>query len=77
VKPLKGFVPRIFLQDEHFLTVAEGRKLLVGKDGWVLDGNWLDIGHAEKLRLVVMQPAGSTSLLDKALLVEIPAELTR
>jgi hypothetical protein len=73
VKPYRGTVmPRIFLQNERFDTLAESTQLKARGDGWVLRGGWLQVRNARQLRMVVTQPLGSSSLLDKALLVQIP-----
>jgi hypothetical protein len=76
VKPLQARVnPQIVLQNEHAVNVAESEQLSTREDGWVLDGGWLDVREGQQLRLVVMQPPGSASLLDKALLLELRDEL--
>jgi hypothetical protein len=75
VKPLEaGVSPHVFVQSQSFATVGESQELLTRPGGWTLQGGWFDVGDAQKLRLVVMEPRGSASLLDKAGLLEIPAE---
>jgi hypothetical protein len=75
VKPTEqDTAPRIFIQREGYLMLADGRELLSQKDGWVLYGNWT-VSDAKQVRLVVQEPPGSSSLLDKALLLEVPSEL--
>jgi 4-amino-4-deoxy-L-arabinose transferase-like glycosyltransferase len=75
VKPLKAAAnPQVFLQNGHFVTVASSQQLSSREGGWVLEGGWLVGDDAQKLRLVVIQPPSSSSLLDKAILLETSGE---
>jgi hypothetical protein len=64
--------PTVSIQDEKYSDLVQGRELLARPDGWVLIGNWTKLQAQKKLRLVIIQPAGVATLLDKALLVELP-----
>ena len=64
--------PTVSVQDEKYIDLVQGRELLARSDGWVLIGNWTTLQAQKKLRLVIIQPAGVATLLDKALLVELP-----
>jgi hypothetical protein len=73
VKALQeGQFPMVSVQDEHYAIVADSRILMTRPDGWTLVGNWVVLQPQQKLRLLVIQAPGTTSLLDKALLVDFP-----
>jgi hypothetical protein len=67
-----GSNPHIYIQNENFLTLAEPEHLSTRPGGWVLYGERFDVSDAKQLRLVVQQSQGSPTLLDKALLLELP-----
>jgi len=73
VKPAPGTEgATVILQNEQFETVAVSRELMTGKDGWVLRGDLLSGQKAKQLRMVVSQPRGSVSFLDKAEMIQVP-----
>jgi hypothetical protein len=75
VKPLTPAAnPKIVLQNERYTTVAQTEALSARSDGWILQGVWLNNLDAQRLRVVVTQPPGTASFLDKLLLLELPAE---
>jgi hypothetical protein len=65
---------RVFVQNEGYEVVAEGRELASRDDGWELYGNWLNVPGGQKLRIQVTTTGGPPVLLDKAELLEIAVE---
>ena len=82
IKPLQGNGTfRVFIQNEGYDVLAEGREVAARNDGWKLYGelygDWLDVPDAQELRLVVRDSGGSPLLLDKAELVEVTTDLPK
>ena len=67
VKPLQGSSSfRVFVQNESYQVLAEGRELAARDDGWMLYGDWLNVPDEQELRLVVTGSRNPPLLLDKA-----------
>ena len=57
--------------------MVESEESQAGKDGWILRGGFLKVEDAKQVRLVVIEQENSSALLDKALLLELPIQVSR
>ena len=66
--------PALWLQDENFNFLKRAQVRLRRPDGWILLVGFAEKGGAGQVRLVVMEPPGTMSLIDKMMLVEASRE---
>jgi hypothetical protein len=70
-KPLANSeLPQVALQNANYTLIGQARPVVTLPDGWVLLAGWKEATKREQVRLVVVQKPETTSLLDKALIVE-------
>jgi hypothetical protein len=65
----------VFVQDEGYRVLAAGRELATRDDGWKLYGDWLDVGDAKQIRLVLTNSGSSPLFLEKAEILGFANEL--
>jgi hypothetical protein len=73
-KPIVGDArPSISLQQENYTSLAEAYFLSRRPDGWTLLGGWVPAPGGHKVRILVQQAPGNTSLLQNMYLVDVPS----
>lgn len=75
VRPLEGGSgPTLWLQDENYAFLSRAEQRMRRPDGWILLVGVAEKTGAGQVRLVLMEPPGTVSLIDKMLLVEASRE---
>ena len=78
VRPLDpNQLPKVYLQDGEMAFLSSRDELFERPDGWLLLGNCVKVGRVRRTRLVVMQPPGTASRLEKAFLVALPSHAVK
>jgi hypothetical protein len=62
-------LPTVRLQDKHYTYLSSARPTVTRPDGWILLTGLAEIAEQQEFRVVITQKNGTTSLLDKLLLV--------
>jgi hypothetical protein len=71
VKPLgKSALPDVYVQNATYVSLGHASPAVTRSDGWILLAGWAEASRREQIRLVVVEPPGTATLLDRALVVE-------